>query len=662
MQESVPEVAVPVEAAKADDVQWGDLRPIVAWGREHWVLAVGLAMIVAGLAWRADFLAHLYFRQDDFHDLDLAFQSAFSWRYLTFIGAGHLIVGLRLVAWLMVRLSLYNWTLASAISLLLVGAASLAALRLLRMLFGEHPIILIPLLVYVACPLTFPDLGEWSSALESVPLQLAIFMAVHAHVCYVRTRHTRQLVAAAFWVGFGLLFFEKGLVLPFLLFALTVGFLVGDEPIPAASKRVLRSYLPAWLVYAAMMIAYLVVLRIALHTSTTQPGAPSSSGQVLRFSAGLVRSSLLPGMIGGPWQWLPVPGSSYSFSAAAPGLALLSVVVVGAVIALSCWRRPVAWRAWAIMGGWVVVADMLPVIISRLGAFAAAVLGTETRYVADAVPVLAICLGLAFLPLADASQSAPAAAAVPAAAAARAAPIALRMRLIGDDSFAHSLAAVLLGIFLFGSIWSIQDYENVTTGEPAASYIANATQATRLVPRGTPVMDVDVPGNMVEGLFGSYALESTVVGDIDPGKLHWLTHPAGTIDGLHIFGGNGKLYDAYVYGTKSKPLPAPDKCWPAHHDQIVVNFAAPAPSYSGMVRIGYLWYSHEPGMVQVTYGTQVRTLTIEPGLHAGYVPMSGSASQVRVKLVNAKGLCIGDVEAGNLGPDALGQVLPPASK
>ena len=649
MQESVPDVAIgPAPVADADaDAQWADLRPILDWGRQHWVIVAGLAMIVVELAWKADFLAHLYFRQDDFHDLDLAVRSPLDWHYLTFIGAGHLIVGLRLVAWLMVRISLYNWPLASAISLLLVAGASLAALRLLRMLFGEHPLILIPLLVYVACPLTFPDLGEWSSALESVPLQLAIFMAVYAHVRYVRTRQTSQLVQAACWVGFGLLFFEKGLVLPLLLFAITVGFLAGDEPIPAASRQVLRSYLRAWVVYGAMMAGYLVLLRIALHTSTTEPGVPSSSGQVLHFTAGLARQSLLPGLIGGPWQWLPVPGNSYSFSAAAPGLAWVSIVVVGGVIGLSLWRRLAAWRAWAILAGWVVVADMLPVIISRLGAFAAAVLGTETRYVADAVPVLAICIGFAFLPLAGAAEVAPASQEDRAASA---------------ENLSHSLAAILVGVFLFGAIWSIQDYENVTTGQPAASYISNATQATRLAPRGTPVMNVDVPGNMVEGLFGPYALESTVIGDISPGKLAWATHPAGTIDGLRIFGGNGKLYQAYVYGTTSEPLPAADKCWPARHNHVVVDFSKPSPSYSGMVRIGYLWYSKVPGVVRVRYGTQVRMLAIQPGLHAGYVPMSGSASKMEVDLMKTSGLCIGDAEAGNLGPDALAQVLPPASK
>ena len=45
------------------------------WVREHGVLFAGVAMILVQLAWKAQFLSHLYFTQDDFYNLDLAIQS-----------------------------------------------------------------------------------------------------------------------------------------------------------------------------------------------------------------------------------------------------------------------------------------------------------------------------------------------------------------------------------------------------------------------------------------------------------------------------------------------------------------------------------------------------------------------------------------------------------
>ena len=157
------------------------------WARSHRVLVAAVVLIVAQLAWKGQLLSHLYFRQDDFHDLDLAVDHHFNWSYLTFIGSGHLIIGLRLIAWPMARIAStpYNWALASTVSLAFVAAASVAALRLLRDLFGERPAILIPLVIYLLTPLTIPDLGIWSSAMESVPLQLATFMALSAHLRYV---------------------------------------------------------------------------------------------------------------------------------------------------------------------------------------------------------------------------------------------------------------------------------------------------------------------------------------------------------------------------------------------------------------------------------------------------------------------------------------------
>src|SRR5258708_31791138 len=123
-----------------DGLEWADLRSRVSRIRSHPVLLLALLLIVAQVAWKAQFLNHLYFRQDDFHDLDLAVEHPLTWSYLTYIGSGHLIIGLRAIAWLLVRTAgTYNWALASTVSMVFVFAADLACLRLLRDLFGERP-------------------------------------------------------------------------------------------------------------------------------------------------------------------------------------------------------------------------------------------------------------------------------------------------------------------------------------------------------------------------------------------------------------------------------------------------------------------------------------------------------------------------------------------
>jgi hypothetical protein len=103
-QESVPGTVVLRQDHSSEDLQWADLRPATTWVRTHWVVVCGLALIAVQLAWKGQFLSHLFFRQDDFHDLDLAAEHHFTWSYLTFIGSGHLIIGLRMIAWALVRM------------------------------------------------------------------------------------------------------------------------------------------------------------------------------------------------------------------------------------------------------------------------------------------------------------------------------------------------------------------------------------------------------------------------------------------------------------------------------------------------------------------------------------------------------------------------------
>ncbi len=633
-----------------DGLSWADLRSAVGWLRSHRVLVGAVLLIAAQLAWKAQFLSTLYFRQDDFHDLDLAVDHAFTWKYLTFIGSGHLIIGLRIVAWALVRMSStpYNWLLASMVSLAFVTAASIAAYRLFRDFFGERPAILVPLAVYLLSPLTMPDLGIWSSAMESVPLQLATFLALSAHLRYVRTRRWQHLASAAFWMVFGLIFFEKGLVLPLLLFSVTAAFLVDARSLLGGIRIALGKYWRAWLLYLALAAGYGAILAQALHTSTSQPKVPVSVSGVLTFVWELLRDTFIPGSIGGPWQWFPVAGNSFSFAAPPRFLVGVSIVVVLAILAGSIWLRQVAWRAWLVLAVWLAVADMAPVAIGRINTFNPSVLGLETRYVADTIPVLALCAGLAFLPVVTGRGA--------TAAAAR------RHRV--DLAALRTAAAALVGVFVFSSIWSVAAYEGVTNGTQARDFITNASLALQDAPRGTPVVNRPMPQNIVEGTFEAYAYTSKVIGYLErgdlKGKLRWISRPTGTIDGLMTFGTDGRLHVVQIFGTASQPRPN-HSCWPQRHGRIVVRFTHPSSGFSGTVRIGYIWPPRGPGVVYVRYGSKVQALSVEPGLHAGFLHIRGSASRIVVSGLGGIGMCVGDVEAGNIGPAAAGPAIPPVT-
>jgi hypothetical protein len=627
-----------------------DVQAAVTSAHRQWTLLAGLVLIAAQLAWKAHFLSNMYFRQDDFYNLDLAIQSHLSWHYLTFNTAGNVVIGTQLITWILARVSLYDWGLASAVVLVLLACASLAALRLMRTLFGDRPVILIPLAVYLLIPITLPALGWWSAALESLPLQLAIFMSVNAHVWYVRTGRIRHLAVAAAWVCFGLAFFEKALVLPVLLFGLTAAFFSGESSFLAGARQVLVRYRRAWLVYAAVAVAGAVLLAISLRTSTIHPQAPTSPVAVITYAGALMRNTLIPGMLGGPWQWLHLGDGAYALAAPPAPMVWLAIIATALIIGASLLRRKTAWRPWTILAVWVAAADIVPVALGRLNYLPAVTFGMETRYVADAAPVIAICFGLAFWPLAERRK--------------RETARRSRDQLLADPRW--RAAAALLAVFVFGSVWSSQAYAKATSGHLAASYIANAERALKLAPRGSIVMNWPVPIEVESALFGRYREASTLIGDMErgklAGKLRWIrSRPTGTIDKLLIFGTDGRLYPTIMFGVKSVPRTAKQGCWPRKHGQIVVRFASRTSIWAWQLRIGYIWASHRPGTITVRYGHTLKLLVLRYGLHSAYLPITGAATHIVVSEVAGAPICVGDAEAGALGPNPFGPIVPPAS-
>jgi hypothetical protein len=623
----------------ANIIGWPELA---AWARDHSVVLFGLVLIAAQLVWRSIFLGHYFFWQDDFHFMELGLGHSFTWSYLSTVAVGHWFPGVYAIFWVVARAALYNWAFASAITVLLLAAADLAALRLLRTLFGDRPAILVPLLIYLLCPLSVMDIRFWSAAIELWPLEIAIFMALTSQVHYVRTGRFRHAVAVAAWLAFGLIFNEKALVLPLLLFAITSAFLI-EGPWKRTIGRCLVKYWRSWLLQAVMLACYAAVFASSLHTSSVQPSVPGTATGVFSFTEELVKDTFVPGAIGGPWQWSGITDAQIASAATPNALAWLSVIVAVAVILASMMSRRYAWRGWAILAGWLLAADVGPVVIGRIGEMSPGVLAQQTRYVADAVPVLAICVGLAFLPLAGQ-------------------PDTRRRMAVPDLSQAARLAAAgLVGAFTIGSVWSVQDLQNTTSGRLSQIYIENAEAAVAQAPTGTVIADWPVPSAVMIGAFGQSDRASEVIGPTESAvaktNIRWTAHPDGTIDHLMMFGPDGRLHQTAMYGPVSVPLSAGRRCQRVRHGMAVVRFTSPTFSGANELRIAYIAAANGDEMT-VSYGGSAQVLTLQAGLHVAYLPEQGSVDSVTVSGAAMGGLCIGDMQAGTIVPSNSGPVIP----
>ena len=267
-----------------------------------------------------------------------------------------------------------------------------------------------------------------------------------------------------------------------------------------------------------------------------------------------------------------------------------------------------AWRAWAILAGWLVLADM----ISRPP-------GPDPRLRGDR---------RTGHPLRGRRGTGPGYLRGPGLPARSGGP-----NCDGEASglqasqLATAVTAAVLGAFVLGSLVSVQAYQSVTTSVPARSFIANARVALKQAPAGTVIVDFPVPPTLLTAaLFGRYGYASKVIGDMALGdhRVRWTRQPQGTINSLLAFGTDGRLRPVIWYGAMSPAIPA-GSCWPARGRTVTVplNFKV---TNAKTVRIDYL--ASSAGVATVTFGGQSQPVTLARGLNSTYVPVHGSSNTV----------------------------------
>jgi hypothetical protein len=651
------------------------------WLSANKVRVAGFIMVVAQVWWMATFLSRSFFRLNDFYFLERALSSGFTWKYLTWVNAGHLTPVGFAISWVVVRISPVDWGIAAVSTLALLAWAGLALLRLLRTLFGDHPGILALMLIYLVSPLSFVGVGWWSVALEILPLEIAMFSALNSHVRYLRSGKFRHAVFTAFWLAIGMASGLKGAGVPLLLLAVTSAWLV-DGRWHAAVLRTLRAHWRAWVLYAAVLGAY-VGLYVALTLSPSsqqQVTAPVTFGGAVGYVRELIFTTFVPGILGGPWRWFTAAQWTQSLAvhgeygtANAPGdLIAIALVAAAVIIAVSVWRRTHAWRSWAIALGWLLLIDSVPELLGRGTAFTAVLLGHETQSVMDAVGVLVICAGLCFLPLAGEQPAAERPAAEQPAGERAAAEQAAAEQPAGEQPAGEPVAgarwlsarppatvavAALSAVVLAGSVISYYVYVTNTTSAPQRSYFATAQAALGQAPAGTVILNEQEPASVIGGLLaGPAGLAANMLGPLranGPDLPSFISRPDGTYDHLMIFNGLGQLLPAVVaFGSSN--VPTSGSCFPDQNSAVLVPLRSVPTSAPTELRFGYLGTAS--GQIQITYAGQSQPFRIEHGLHAGFVPVQGEGSNV-VFTGMSRGLCIGDVEVGGLWP-ASGPAVP----
>jgi hypothetical protein len=613
-----------------------------AWLTRKRLTLSALVLIAAQVGLNSYVLNRGFFQQDDFTIGGLAAQP-FSFHLLFQNYFGHLMPGVFALAWGPVHAGGYDWGLWAGTLVLLQALAGLALLRALRTLFGDRMVLLVPLGLFLFTPMALADLSWWSVGSQSVPIQLALAMAVDQHVRYIRSGRILNAVFAALWVVFGLAFFEKAAGIPLLLFALTSAYLV-PAAWPQAMLMTLRRHWIAWAMYGGIIVAEIVVYALSLAAGPGQVRVPEASSAAT-FSWNLLVDTFVPAALGGPWHWTPPFGTPrswalYAVASPPPELLGISWLLAALVVIASLWYRRRAWPAWVILLGWLVVVDTMPILLGRLASFGT-MLSNQTIYVADAAPVLAICLAIAFLPL-------------------RGEQDAYRTTLPQGRARTVAVCAVAVA-FIVSSVSSAIAYRAELHPQNSRSYLATASAALSDVPPDTVIYPTQLPAEMASSLFGRLSQVQNALAplaDQAPGQqVRWTSSPYGPVEHFMIFDAQGRLHPATVVGPRSYPFRRQADCVLTARG-MQLKLTANVYALPLLMQIGY--YAARPVTLAVAFGGHQSQVTLPASpLAYAYLPVQGPGNTVVITPVTpGPKVCIGTVTIGNVQASATGTPVP----
>jgi len=589
-------------------------------------LVVGAGvLIVAHVAFRAWVAFGGYFYSDDYRLVAEAKPGLDVGYLLAPYDAQFMPFG-RLLAWVAAQPEQMSWPLLAASSLLMATAAALACLWMLVTLFGWRRRMLVVLALYLTTAMTLPAFSWWAAAINQLPLHAAFFLAVGAWVRHLRGGDRRWVALTFAALVFALACYVKALLIFPVLAFVTLAYFTSGGPARRA-RTVLRehgvSVVAAVGVGGAFLAYYLVhVPRIATGDSADGPGA---------LAGEMIGRSFVVALLGGPWRWddRNPPVGQADPPAWLVTASWLLVVVVVAYLAL---RRERTGRAWALLVAYVA-ADYVLLLTSRATVVGSAI-GTEYRYLTDAMCAVVLAVALATMELRGATESSEE----------------RRTPLLTVAVPRPAVAAMLVAVVGSG-LWSSARYAHLWHDEhrgkafftTAVSSLQQEAEAT-----GQPRIDLSLQYVPAAGGIDPHYVRTDVL-------LPLLTTHAAFPDAsesLHMLASDGTVRPVALPSQGESPPGPVEGCgWrlPSAAERSLALSRSFADA-TWWLRVDYL-ASNDSGLT-VSAGDATREVSLRRGLHQVYVRVEGAFDQVRLAGVDAGAtVCVDKVVVGQPVPE-----------
>ena len=601
---------------------------IARWVTADPIRAVAIALIVASLAWRASIAERGWFSQDEFVIANHAFSSDLTPGFLVGIFNDHLMPGVLLVAWLLVRVDGFEgwpWLL-----LLVAGqaAVSVAFYRLLRTLLRPGWLLLVPLCMFLFSPLTLEVSSLWMVGLLMLPVQLGMILALAAQVRYARTGRHRHAIGVTLAVVFALAFDTKALLIIPLLFLFSV-FLLSERRTLAGIWPAIRRFWPGWLALTAVTAAYVPYYLALPRSELQQPGSATS---IVTFVADLIGTTFVPGLFGGPWVWTNAGDGPPLVDPPDLG-AWLTWALLLALIVVTVRTRAAAGRAWLLLFWYVAIVTTL-FVVTRLGGAFGTLGALVPRYVAEAVVVAALCVGVALLGLRDRPEPEKTVWAVPAV-----------LREPGASAVTLVAAVAVVVAVVMGTLTTIAGFNDNWEIKHGRAYLETTQAELAAAPPGTVLAEEPVPTPVIAGYFHPFNLQSHFF-RAAPLRPTFVTEGAAP----SMFDETGRIRPVDVQGTDIVAA-SDDGCGHrvSRGTATTIALQHPAPDWPWWIHVGYL--SSGDSTATFRLGRVSHEFQVHEGLNDYYFKMQSEGAAVQLRVHDPKvALCTKEITVGKVTP------------
>lgn len=510
----------------------------------------------------------------------------------------------------------YAWHVAAVEMIVFQAAASLACWWMLRTLFGNRAMILVPLTIYLFSVVTIPSLMWWAAGVNSIAVQPFMFGAIGLHVLMLRTGQRRFALGAALCVLLALLFYVKALLIAPVLAVLAVCY-AARGPLPRRIWSLLLRFRLAWTLYALSGVAYLIAYF-------TLPAESSPAGKVdyVDLADTFVVKNLSTALFGGPWSWLEIGGEAGPRQLADPpqvAWIICLLVLGGAVVLLVAHYKGALQPLWFVVPYVLVTAGLLG--YGRAGVFK--ITSAEIRYWADFMPVLTLAVALSLMPLRG----------LPAVLVRR--PVSLMSRRV-----AHRILAGYLVVFVAGSIASTLGYVKPWHQDfDARRYLTTAQQDLESRSTPVPLADQAVPGPVMPALFDPYNLPRLL---LSPLATRFTTPDVAT--DMQVLDDNGSIKPGFASPDFTVASHRLARCLQGGAESQHIAFGSATYDFPFWLSMSYR--SDTSTEIGLVVGTKHYDARLEAGTHTLSLRTEGSNDRIVFDLPSGARLCVNTLNIG----------------